>query len=55
MFTSNVQFGNPCPNGVGQAVQADLLKFWVGGKINRPGQLATPTPRQIRNPIEHLK
>ena len=24
MFTSNVQFGYPCPRGGGQAVQADL-------------------------------
>ena len=32
MFTSNVQVGYPCPRGVGQAVQAGLLKFWVGGQ-----------------------
>ena len=30
------------------------LKFWAGGKINRPGQL-TPYPLSIRNPTEHLK
>ena len=24
MFTSNIQFGYPCPRGGGQAVQADL-------------------------------
>ena len=50
MFTSNGQFGYPCPRGGGQAVQAGLLKFWAGGKINRPGQ-----PLSIRNPTEHLK
>ena len=31
-----------------------VLKFWVGGKINHPGQLA-PHPLSIRNPTEHLK
>ena len=30
------------------------LKFWAGGKINRPGQLA-PQPLSIRNPTECLK
>ena len=30
------------------------LKFWAGGKINRPGQLA-PHPLSIRNPTEPLK
>ena len=30
------------------------LKFWVGGKINHPGQLA-PHPLSIRNPTENLK
>ena len=42
LFTSNVQFRYPCPRGWGQAVQAGLLKFWAGGKKNRPGQLAPP-------------
>ena len=36
MVTSNVQLGYPCPRGGGQAVQAGLLKFWAGGKINCP-------------------
>ena len=31
VFISNVQFGYLCPRGGGQAVQAGLLKFWVGG------------------------
>ena len=31
MFTSNVQFDYPCPRGGGQAAQAGLLKFLVGG------------------------
>ena len=30
------------------------LKFWAGGKINRPGPLA-PHPLSIRNPTEPLK
>ena len=53
MFTSNVQFCYLCPRGGGQAVQAGLLKSWAGGKINRPGQLAS-NPLSIRNPTEHL-
>ena len=31
-----------------------ILKFWAGGKTNRPGQLA-PHPLSIRNPTERLK
>ena len=56
MFTSNGQFGYPCPRGGGQADQAGLLKFWAGGggKINCSGQLA-PHPLSICNPTEHLK
>ena len=54
LFTSNVQFRYPCPRGGGQAVQAGLLKFWAGGKKNRPRQLA-PHPLSIGNPTEHLK
>ena len=54
LFTSNVQFRYPCPRGGGQAVQAGLLKFWAGGKINCPEQLA-PHPLSIGNPTEHLK
>ena len=58
MFTSNGQFGYPCPRGGGQAVQAGLLKFWAGGKINLPGQLG-PHPCQYATQLniwsKHLR
>ena len=38
----------------GVGVKQSILKFWAGGKTNRPGQLA-PHPLSIRNPTERLK